>query len=334
MLMPALAVIGSFGLAGYGGQRVAEARDRRRFPPPGRLVTVDGVALHVVVEGSGPVVLIDSGLGGGCLEWEAVAAGLRDRATVVRYDRPGAGWSPSSDCDRSPTATAERLRGLLTVLGLTEPVVVVGHSLGGLHVRLLAQLHPELVRGIVLVDPSHEEMLDAAPVPAAAKVVASVMRAFAVVAPLGVARVAGRAYAGMVAAQLRRNPDEATRERLHRATLLTSCSVHGLRTAAGDLRALPESLRQVREVTRSHPVPPVPLTVITAAAPSRTDAEAKGRLVIDALHAQQAAASPLGRQVLAEHSGHLVPLDQPELVVSCILETLTAATTGVWEAAQ
>jgi hypothetical protein len=68
----------------------------------------------------------------------------------------------------------------------------------------------------------------------------------------------------------------------------------------------------------------VPLVVISAAAPGRSEAEAKGRLVMDDLHVKQAAVSPLGRRVLAEHSGHLVPLDEPEVVVAAVLETLKA----------
>jgi pimeloyl-ACP methyl ester carboxylesterase len=319
-----LASLGGLGLIGYGGQRLAESRDRKRFAAPGRLVTVDGLVLHAVVEGSGPVVLIDSGLGGGCLEWEAVAAGLRDHATVVRYDRPGFGWSPAADCDRSPVAAAERLRGLLSALSLEGPVVAVGHSLGGLHVRVLAQLHPELVSGLVLVDPSHEDMLDATPTPRAAKVDATVIRGIAAVAPLGMARVGGRLYSGTVVAQLRKAPDEATRSSLRRTTLLTSCSVSGLRAATAELTGLEAALRQVQEVTASRPVPPVPLVVISAAAPGRSEAEAKGRLVMDDLHVKQAAVSPLGRRVLAEHSGHLVPLDEPEVVVAAVLETLKA----------
>ena len=324
MLIPLLAVLVGLPAIGYAGQRAAEARDRRRFPAPGRLVTVDGVRLHTVVEGSGPVVLIDSGLGGGCLEWESVAAGLREHATVVRYDRPGFGWSPAADVDRSPRAAAERMAGLIAALGIDEPVLLVGHSLGGLHVRLLAQLRPDLVRGVVMVDPSHEDMLDATPTPAAAKVVEHVLRGMAATGPFGVARVGGRLNSATVVAQLRSMPDEATRERMHRSTLLTGCSAGGMRAISTEMTGLSAALRQVQELTATHPLPPVPLVVISAAAPGRSEAETKGRVIMDDLHVKQAAASPLGRRVLAEHSGHLVPLDQPEVVVSAVLEILKA----------
>jgi pimeloyl-ACP methyl ester carboxylesterase len=319
-----LIAAGAVVAGGAVAQGWGEARDRRRFPPPGRMVDVDGVRLHVVVEGSGPVVLIDSGLGGSSLEWQEVAAGLRGSATVVRYDRPGFGWSPAARTDRSPQASAERIRLLLGALGVTEPVVLVGHSLGGLHVRLLAQLHPELVRGLVLVDPSHEDMLDAAPVPLSARVTEHALGVSAALARLGTPRLLGRLYSKAVAAQLRRPLDDSTRTAMHTSTLLTSCSVKGFRAAAAELRCLRTSLRQVQLLNAQHPVPPVPLTVITAAAPGRTPAEQRGRDVIDALHRRQADASPLGRQVLARSSGHLVPLDEPALVVDCVREVLAA----------
>src|SRR5207245_8649532 len=65
-VLAALLVVGL--LAGAAAQAIAEATDRRRCPALGRLVRVGDTVLHVVVEGSGPVVLMDSGLGGSSIE--------------------------------------------------------------------------------------------------------------------------------------------------------------------------------------------------------------------------------------------------------------------------
>jgi pimeloyl-ACP methyl ester carboxylesterase len=40
------------------------------------------------------------------------------------------------------------------------PYVLVGHSLGGIYVRAFQMRYPELVKGLVLVDSSHEEQLN------------------------------------------------------------------------------------------------------------------------------------------------------------------------------
>ncbi|HET6908051.1 MAG TPA: alpha/beta hydrolase [Mycobacteriales bacterium] len=306
---------------GAVAQRLAEARDRRRFPMPGRLVEVDGTALHVVVEGSGPVVLIDSGLGGSCLEWAAVARDLAHDFTVVRYDRPGFGWSPGSTCDRSAVAAAQRIRGLVAALGLTAPVLLVGHSLGGLHVRLVASLYPDLVRGLVLVDPSHEDMLDDPSAARNAAVMNKVMSAFAVTAPLGTPRLVGRLYTRMVTSAIRATLDDEMRTSMHRSTLLTACSVAGLRGAVAEMNALPVSLQQAKGMG---PLPDVPVTLITAGASPRTPSEEKVRAVIRELHESVVTSVPQGRLVVASESGHLVPIDEPDLVVQCIRETADA----------
>lgn len=310
-------------VAGAVGQRLAEAQDLRRFPMPGRLVEANGNPVHVVVEGSGPVVVIDSGLGGSCLEWSSVAADLVRDFTVVRYDRPGFGWSPAAPGDRSPVAAARRLRALISALDLPAPVLLVGHSLGGLHVRVFACLYPELVRGLVLVDPSHEDMLDDPSAARSTAVMNRVMSLFAATAFLGTPRIAGRLYTRMVAAQIRRALDESDREALHQSTLLTACSIGGLRAAVAEMTAVPQSLRQVTSL--GQPLPDVPVTLITAAAPARTPSEEKARTAIHVLHESQVAGMPHGRLVLAHESGHLVPIDEPQLVASCVREVAAAS---------
>jgi pimeloyl-ACP methyl ester carboxylesterase len=52
------------------------------------------------------------------------------------------------------------LRNLLQAAGVEPPYVLVGHSMGGMVVRLYAHLHPEEVRGLVLVDASHQDQFD------------------------------------------------------------------------------------------------------------------------------------------------------------------------------
>lgn len=317
--------------AGALGQRYAEARSRRRFPMPGRLVDVDGARIHVRVDGTGPTVLMDSGLGGSSIEWAAVAADLSRDFTVVRYDRPGLGWSPPVAGDTSPRAAAHRMQALLRTLDLPLPAILVGHSLGGLHVRVAAAMHPDMVAGLVLVDPSHEDMLDVAGAAEAAARIGRVMSGIAATAPLGTARIAGRLYGRTVSSQVRRALGPAEQEALRCSLLLTACSVSGLRTTVTEMAALPISLRQVNELSQTHPLPPIPVTVISADSPARTPAEETGRKQIRVLHEAQAAAMPLGRLVLAPHSGHLVPLDEPDLIARCARETAAAGAAGSWE---
>lgn len=317
------------GLLGLGAaaacmQWFAERRDSRKHPAPGRLVRLSDAEVHVVVEGSGPPVLIDSGLGGSSIEWARVTADLVPEFTVIRYDRPGFAWSPGSGCDRRSVAAARRIVELLQALEISEPVILVGHSLGGVHVRAAAALAPELVGALVLVDPSHEGMLDVVSFSKAAAVMSGALQVLSWAAPFGAGRVVGRALARMALADGRQPLDDEARAGARCAELLTLRTVHGLRALAAEHGCLEASLRQFVELTASAPAPALPVTVITGAAPSPNARIAEARKQIDGMHADLVAATARARHVFAERSGHLVPLDQPELVAQCIRETADA----------
>ena len=321
MVAQVLAAVVAVPLFGVAWQRLGEARDRRRYPRPGRLVNVGDVDVHVVVRGSGPPVLIDSGLGGSSIEWAEVIADLEHDFTVISYDRPGLAWSPGSRCDRRGDAAATRITGLLAVLGIAEPAILVGHSLGGVHIRLAAALEPAAVGGLVLVDPSHEGMLDIVAASRAATLTTRVLRVLAWLAPMGMGRLAGGGLSKAVLAETRQ-PHDVARARISAA--LTLKSVHGLRAVAAEHGCLEDSLRQLLDLRRAGREPDLPLTVISAAAPSTSPRVIDARAQIDQLHADLVAASPRARHVLAERSGHLVPLDQPEIIAECVRATALA----------
>ncbi|MFE1556377.1 alpha/beta fold hydrolase, partial [Streptomyces sp. NPDC058734] len=133
-----------------------------------RFVRVDGIPLHVVVEGEGPPVVLSAGLAMAWFDWDAVAALLVARGrTVIRFDRPGHGLSAPAGGPSGAAAEARRIAGLLDALAtgaagpgaapVTAPVTVVGHSIAGFHAEAFARLYPERTAALVLVDSSVEE---------------------------------------------------------------------------------------------------------------------------------------------------------------------------------
>ncbi|HVX67833.1 MAG TPA: alpha/beta hydrolase, partial [Bryobacteraceae bacterium] len=153
-------------LAGLGAayQAIAGYRDRKAFPPPGKLVDVGGFRMHLYCAGEGsPAVILDSGLSDAWLHWYKVQPEVAATTRVCAYDRAGLGWSDPSPRPRSSKVIAQELHTLLERAGIRPPFVLVGHSMGGLDVRMYASLYREQVAGMVLVDASHPEQFERFP---------------------------------------------------------------------------------------------------------------------------------------------------------------------------
>lgn len=125
----------------------------RRIPADGATVTIDGRRVFYRVAGSGPVVVVDAALGSPSAEWWALQDRLAERFTVVTYDRAGYGWSDPAPTPRTPDQIARELAALLDAAGIQEPVILIGHSQGGLNLRHFARLYPDRVAGAVFLDP-------------------------------------------------------------------------------------------------------------------------------------------------------------------------------------
>jgi pimeloyl-ACP methyl ester carboxylesterase len=154
-------------------QQALTIRDRRRYPPPGLLVNVDGHPMHLQGRGpdsSGPTVVLEAGMGSFSPNWYWVQQELALRIRSVAYDRAGLGWSRPSRRPRDAQTIAAELRDALREAGLEPPYVLAGHSFGGLPVRAFADLYPELTAGLVLVDASHPDQWVRWPTPHADRI--------------------------------------------------------------------------------------------------------------------------------------------------------------------
>lgn len=110
-----------------------------------------------VTDGQGPVVVLLSAMGTAMGYWGGVRDLLSTGSTVIAYDRPGVGIAPPRRPPNPPlpfSGFAAELDELLAGLGIEEPVVLVGHSLGDLIALAFAARWPQRVAGMVHVDGS------------------------------------------------------------------------------------------------------------------------------------------------------------------------------------
>jgi pimeloyl-ACP methyl ester carboxylesterase len=98
-------------------------------------------------------VVIDTGAGDLAQKWHDIQDRLAETSRVCTYDRAGYGRSEPGPMPRHSQRSADELQLLLKVAGIQGPYVLVGHSLGGLNAQVFASRYPDLVSGLVLIDP-------------------------------------------------------------------------------------------------------------------------------------------------------------------------------------
>ncbi len=134
-------------------------QDVQSLPPTRLSKTSFGVRSYVTA-GTGPTtVIFESGLGQGKEVWASVFKSVSAMARVVAYDRAGYGQSEASNRARDGIQIVHELRAMLQAEKLPAPYILVGHSLGGTVVKLFAQMYPDEVAGVVLVDARHADFV-------------------------------------------------------------------------------------------------------------------------------------------------------------------------------
>jgi len=128
-------------------------------PAPGLLVDIWAHKMFIRCVGpvgGGPTVILEAGGGGSSNAWSRVQGLLSPHVRSCAYDRAGLGRSEPGPAPRTTRQEAFELHALLEAAKIPGPFVLVGHSIGGLLVRLYAEQYGSSVVGFVLVDPTHE----------------------------------------------------------------------------------------------------------------------------------------------------------------------------------
>ena len=145
---------------GISGQAAAATPDPALevYAKPQTLVALKGGRrLNLYCTGQGtPTVVLEGGWTTNTASWRKVQGPLAATTRVCSYDRAGYGFSDPGPQPRTAQAQADDLHALLKAAKIPGPYVLVAHSLGGLDTRLFVDQHRKEVAALVLVDPSSE----------------------------------------------------------------------------------------------------------------------------------------------------------------------------------
>jgi pimeloyl-ACP methyl ester carboxylesterase len=287
-----LAVLLILILIGVISEAAAEAADARAYPPPGELVDVGGYRLQLNCTGSGsPTVVIEAGMGDWSTGWGYVQPEVAKTTRVCTYDRAGLGWSEPGPLPRNASHIAKELHMLLQNANIPGPFILVGHSLGGLPVRVYVHEYPSEVAGVVLVDsmfPGQSKM--ARP--------SIVISSFPVLARVGLARLLARPL-GLI--------EEATPNQ--KAYFANFVRPKSAKTVVDEIQGLPDSIAEAGSVTTFGDIP---LIVLSAGIDQMKGWE-EGQ-------AELAKLSSNSQQMVAEKSDHTIAIHQPEAAVAAIVK--------------
>jgi pimeloyl-ACP methyl ester carboxylesterase len=266
-----------------------------------------------------PAVVCEPGLGASSVGWSRIRDGLAATTLVVTYDRPGLGASPARTGERGVRSLTEDLAHTIEVACQGGPAVVVGHSLGATIARRLAATRPDLVAGLVLIDPIPDQWVLrharwAAPVGMTAYL------ALAALARLGLLDTTMRLPLFRGVTRSSTSPLAALDDRdrdLLAGEMRRPGSHHAARREfSGLLRSRAELLAM-----RANPASAVPLTVISG---GRTHwLTSRLRRSATAWHAALVERSPGARHVVVDDGCHAIPRYRPDLVTAATVELLS-----------
>ncbi|BEL04551.1 alpha/beta hydrolase [Actinoplanes sichuanensis] len=268
----------------------------------------------IEIGSAGPTVVLVAGAGEVALDWAVILPQLSERHRVIAYDRAGLGAS-----DRRPRLTLEsQVQDLTALLDVVGPAVLVGHSWGGLLAELATRARPDRARGLLLVDPFHEEMTAA--VPLALRVASSlVLSGIVLMKAVGLFSRTAKRMGRRLAERCTDDPN--VRAHLVDAYVASYSTIAQVATIRDENRLADRSSHAIRTARRESSAPDIPMRILTAAAGKPSALQQ----LTGELGQRTANAHLRGEHVHIPDSGHYIHHDQPGTVLASIQALADAA---------
>ena len=147
-------------LLGFIYQKYSIYHNASEYGRVGELIDVKGKAMHLYTSGSSDLPLVfasNIGIAAPYTEMIPLAQKFPSETSFAIYDKPGYGWSDITNAPRDIDTIVSEIHTLLQANHYNSPVIFVAHAMGSLEVLRYAQLYPDEVAGIVLIDGASPE---------------------------------------------------------------------------------------------------------------------------------------------------------------------------------
>ena len=312
-------------VSGATYQHISTKFDEQKYLPIGKMIDIGGYKLHLVDQGvGGPTVIIDSGVRCNCLDWSLVQPEIAKFTRVVTYDRAGYAWSDESPLDRTSANIVKELRSMLKNAGIPGPYILVGHSFGGNNMQLFAMTYPHEVVGLILIDAVHQDLLKFVPLPSIEYFQLMLCGFY-----LGAFRFLTHvpAVQKIIVEQIKKYPVEI--QDMYYSQNVKTKFIHAVHAEAIFAEESCEQLRKCGNLLGD-----IPLTVISAGNPLMVYEDVKGVYSckeVDAmnqgwfdLQRDLVKKSYQAKHIIAENSGHMIPVDRPDVIIQAVHDMVDA----------
>ncbi|EEL46433.1 hypothetical protein bcere0021_15900 [Bacillus cereus Rock3-42] len=275
-----------------------------------------GQTIEVYIKGCNTqTVVIQTGMTCSFYDWFPIIEKLSQHFTVVSYHRPGYGKSELGNHSRTTRQATKELHMLLQKLDIHDPIILIGHSYGGLCTQHFAMLHEDKLQALILVDSTSMNLhrLDKLHLPISDQTDSDGMwlQKYNTYSKMNVDMLSNE-LKPMLADQSRQQIEFSTSPSLYKAT---ASELSEWKNCALSLKELYKTLKVPLIVIGRDPQHSI-AQLIKGGMPieEATQLEAMWQELIH----EQLQLSIHSQYILAEHAGHGIENDRPDIIIEAV----------------
>ncbi|MCU5706521.1 alpha/beta fold hydrolase [Bacillus wiedmannii] len=272
--------------------------------------------IEVYTKGSSKqTVVIQTGMGCSFYDWLPIIEKLSQHFTVISYHRPGYGKSELGNYSRTTRQATNELHMLLHELAIHEPIILIGHSYGGLCAQHFAMLHEDKLQALILVDSTSMNLhrLDELHLPISDQTDSDDMwiQKYNTYSKMDIDML-NTELKPILIDQSRQYIEFSTSPLLYKATASELCE---WKNCARSIKELHKTLKTPLIVIGRDPQ--YSITQLTEGGMPKKEAIQLEAMWQELIH-EQLQLSIHSQYILAEHAGHGIEIDRPDIIIEAV----------------